>query len=451
MKIKFLLLGLLSLIVTNIFADGITIDEARQVAKNFYFEKSGTEQAKINFAEETILNLDNNPAYFVFNLEGEKGFVVVSGDDLINPIIGYSLENTFKTEDQPENVVYWMQTYANKIEFKIENNIAADQKIKSDWQKYNTSIANFTPELSKNKGVNPLVNHIEWGQNDGWEEHCPNGALTGCVATAMGILMKYHQFPATGNGSYTYTPEGYNSQTVDYGNQTYSWGSMSNDNPTSSAALLVYNAGVSVQMQYGSAGSSAYTADVMDALWYYFLYQYPEYNEREKFSDDEWKTLLKADLDASQPMFYAGQKTDGGGHAFLCDGYDDSDNFHYNFGWDGYQNGFYSIDDPQEYSDGQECLTGITPDNSFFSKETRKNAKINLSGELNIFPNPTNAVINIYSKDAINSIEIYDITGALILKTTESQNIDLSKNASGIYFISINTENGIFNDKVILK
>ncbi len=455
MKIKFLILGLLSLIVTNIFADGITIDEARQVAKNFYFEKSGIEQTKINFVEETILNSDNNPEYFVFNMQEEKGFVIISGDNLIDPIIGYSLNNTFNIKNQPEHVAYWMQTYANKIEFKIENNISADKNIETNWLKYNTSATNFTYEKSENKGVNGLVNHIKWGQTDGWEQYCPDDAITGCVATAMGIVMKYHQFPAVGNGSYTYTPAGYTSQTVSYEDQVYSWGYMSNDSPTSSAALLIYNAGVAVQMQYGNIdeGSSAYTPDVMDALWYYFLYQYPEKNAREELSDSEWKTILKTDLDAARPIIYSGQKPDGGGHAFICDGYDDSDNFHYNFGWDGYNNGFYSIDNPQEYSDGQDCITGITPDHSFFAKDTRKNAKenTNINSELQIYPNPTNGILNIHSKENVISVEIYDITGALVLKTSETQNINLSQNSSGIYFININTENGNFNEKIILN
>jgi len=456
MKIKFLLLGLFSLIITNIFADGITIDEARQVAKNFYYEKSGIEQTKINFVEEVKFNSDNTPEYYVFNLEDEKGFVIISGNDLIAPVIGYSLNNTFSTQNQPHNVAYWMQTYSNKIEYKIENNISADENIKNNWQKYNTTTTNFIAQKTDNKGVSGLVDHIKWGQTDGWDQYCPDDAITGCVATAMGIIMKYHEFPTTGNGSYTYTPDGYSSQTVNYDEQTYSWGSMNNTSPTSSAALLIYNAGVSVQMQYGNIdeGSSAYTIDVMDALWYYFLYQYAEYHERAAVSDADWKAILKDDLDMARPVFYGGQKTDGGGHAFICDGYDDSDYFHYNFGWEGYNNGFYSIDDPQGYSDGQECLTGITPDNSFFAKESRKNVEQKLNagmGELQIYPNPTNGVFNIYCKYNIVSVEIYNITGALVLRTLDTQNIDLTENASGIYFININTENETFNQKIILK
>ena len=457
MKIKFLFLGLLTLIVTTIFADGITIEEARQVAKNFYFEKSGTVQTKINFVEETVFNSENTPAYFIFNMEEEKGFVIVSADDVIAPIIGYSLENTFETENQPENVVYWMAQYSAKIEYIQDNNIAIDQETITNWQKYNISYSNFTPEFSQNKTVPALTGAIQWSQSDGWNQYCPlnsgnEQAVTGCVSTAMGIIMKYHSFPTTGNGTYTYSPDGYTAQTVNYGASTYSWSSMDNTSPNSSSAVLIYHAGVSVQMQYGTDGSSAYTMDVLDALWYYFLYQYPTSCERVNYEDTDWKDILKTDLNAYRPIFYAGNKTSGGGHAFICDGYDDSDLFHYNFGWGGYQNGFYSIDNPQDYSDEQDCIVGITPDNSFFAKDIRKNAREENSNCLsNIYPNPTNGVVNIFSKDEIYSVEIYNITGSQILKTNTTENIDISNNPAGIYFININTENGTIIEKIVLK
>ena len=460
MKIKFLILGLLTFLVTNIFADGISVEEARQIAKNYYFEKSGIVQNKIIFEEEQTVFSKNTAIYYIFNLEEGKGFVLIAANDVISPIIGYSLENTFKIKEQPDNVTYFFQEYTDKTQYKIENNISSTIEIKNAWIKYNISYSEFTFTKNGNKEVSPLVNHIEWNQTDGWNDYCPENAtgeqaVTGCVATAMGILMKYHEFPASSNGSYTYTPEGYSEQTVDYGNSNYSWSSMSNTSPTSQSAELVYNAGVSVQMQYGTDGSSSYSIDVVDALWYYFLYQFPEYNKREDYTDTEWFAILKADLDASKPIFYSGNKTSGGGHAFLCDGYDNSDLFHFNFGWGGYNNGYYSINDPQGYSDKQVCIVGIEPDNSITAKQDRENAKKtdnnNLNVELQVYPNPTNVIININCKENINFVEIYDMSGNLILKTLNSKNIDISQNSAGIYFINIITSENTYFEKIVLN
>ena len=459
MKIKFLILGLLTFIVTNIFADGITIETARQVAKNFYFEKSGINQKEIIFEEEHTVMSENIAMYYIFNLEKGKGFVLVSADDIILPIIGYSLENTFKIDEQPENVAYFFQEYTDKIQYKIENNISSTIEIRNSWIKYSISSSEFTYTKNGNKEVSPLVNHIQWNQTDGWNDYCPSNstgekAVTGCVATAMGIIMKYHEYPASGNGTYTYTPDGYSEQTVDYGASNYSWSSMSNTSPTSQSAQLVYHAGVAVQMQYGSDGSSSYTIDVVDALWYYFLYQYPIYVKRSNYDDIDWITLLKEDLDAARPIFYSGNKTEGGGHAFICDGYDNSDLFHFNFGWGGYNNGFYSINDPQGYADGQLCIVGIEPDNSITAKQDRENSKKTNNNnliEINIYPNPTNGIININCNEEINSVEIYDISGNLILKTSNSRNIDFTQNSTGIYFINIITSENIYIEKIVLQ
>lgn len=431
------------------FADGIPVETAQKIAKNFYFEKTGIEQTKSSFSEELLVTEQDKTIFYAFNF-AEGGFVLVSAEDVLNPIIGYSLSNTYSVSDQTPNVKFWNNQYAEKINYINSNNIQVSEKVEKNWQKYNVDFNEFQAETTTEKGVNPLVNHIEWNQQDGWNDYCPNGALTGCVATGMGIIMKYWEYPASGNASYEYTPAGYSPQSVNYENASYNWSAMSNDSPNSASAELIYHAGVSVEMQYGADGSAAYTRDVQNAIWFYFLYQYPSYSKREGMSDTEWKDLLKSDLDQARPIFYAGQSNDGG-HAFLCDGYDNSDYFHYNFGWGGYNNGFYDIDDPQGYSSGQEALTGIEPDHSFNAKEIRNKSSENQLVDFSVYPNPASESFKIGVHAEVLSVEIFNIMGAKVLSVEGKREINVSELQSGIYFLKIETDKGILNQKLIVR
>ncbi len=368
MKCKSILfLGLFALLFGSVFGKEIPIDQARLVAKNFIYEKTGVKANDINFVEETITD-GNHPLYYVFNIE-PKGFVLVSAEDNFYPIIGYSFDNKFVTENQPENIKFWLNKYEQEITYVRQTNTTAPE---SDlWAYYNVSFDDFSEYAepnSKDVVVEPLTGDILWNQDAGWNEACPEDSggpdghvYTGCVATAMGIIMKYWNYPINGTGNHSYYSTSYGMLSANFGNTTYMWSYMHNSEANWYSALLLYHCGVSVNMSYGPTGSGAYSFNVDDALEAYFGYSTSvQYVEKDNYTLTNWMNLLKTNLNNSQPIYYSGNDgTDG--HAFVCDGYDDTDMFHFNFGWSGYANGYYALSDVNGFIYGQAANINIIP------------------------------------------------------------------------------------------
>ncbi len=448
MKIKITLLGLLMLLAAGVFADGITKEAAKQVAKNIYYERADVKQTDIVFSEEITVRSGDTPIYYVFNVDKEKGFVIISADDAANPLIGYGLKNRFETEGQPLNVSSWMKRYYTNIQYIKENDIEATPGIENQWKKYNVAFDEFTPQKGGAK-VDALTDHLEWNQDEGWNDYCPTDpggsgghAYAGCVSTAMSIMMKYHEYPTTGYGSHSYNHPSYGTLSADFANANYDYSNMNNSSPTSNSAELMYHCGVAVQMDYGPDGSSAYNQDVPDAMWYYFLYELPTHHFKDDYGKSEWNSLLKADLDNGMPLIYGGQSDDGG-HAFVCDGYDEyTENwFSFNFGWGGYNNGFYDITSSDfEYPYDQECINGIKPDN--IGIRERENF-------VGIYPNPSDGIFHVKTKEKVLEIQVYNYAGQNIQPIYNEHSVDLSNYPNGIYFLRITTKNKQMMQKVI--
>lgn len=363
-KITFILLFFIPIIG---FSNNVSVKVAEKVAKNFLYEHSNLYKNAINFFE-VLTNSDNNETfYYVFKLTKQNGFIIISAEDAYFPVIGYSLNNEYSSENQPSNVRAWMNRYIQQVKYLRKNKITADNNIKGLWNKYNVTTSSF--EKNKNlKGivVDALTGDITWNQSPGWNEYCPTGTPTGCVATAMSIIMKYYQYPIHGTGSSSYNDygrwSGYSTGThsANYGDATYFWNLMPKNTSSKFSAQLCYHAGISVEMDYATDGSGSSSYDVPDALRNHFNYSCSNYTS--KYSNEtSWINALKAQLDGSKPIYYSGRDDDNGGHAFVCDGYDDTDNFHFNFGWGGSNNGFYSISDVGGFHNGQGAVMDIVP------------------------------------------------------------------------------------------
>ena len=201
--------------------------------------------------------------------------------------------------------------------------------------------------------VNPLLT-TTWNQTTPYNDNCPTlGAkrcYTGCVATAMAQIMKYHNYPAQGTGTSTAYTTGNGKLTIPSVNfaVNYNFNTMGSAAPSTTTekanvARLMYHCGASVQMNYDTSGSGAPSANVVTALRTYFGYDRSILlRERNYFTNLAWEQMIKTQLDASQPVYYAGYGTTGGvttGHAFVCDGYNNSGYFHFNWGWGGSYNG----------------------------------------------------------------------------------------------------------------
>ena len=166
---------------------------------------------------------------------------------------------------------------------------------------------------------------------------CNGRVLTGCVATAMAQIMKYHEHPPQGVGSHSYTHSTYGTLSANFGDATYQWSNMPpalTAESSSDVATLMYHCGVAVEMDYGAEGSSP-TKDVPNALSTYFGYdQSIKHIYQSNYKSDDWYTILRTELDAGRPIYYSG---DNGvdGHAWVCDGYNSENHFHFNWGWGG--------------------------------------------------------------------------------------------------------------------
>ena len=313
--------------------------------------------------------------YYVFNT-GEKGFIIVSGDDIAVPVLGYSDSGTYDPKRLPPNFVYWMDCLANEIKEAIAKGYPQSEKIKELWEAYRTGKIS---SLRASTSVNPILK-TQWDQTSPYSDLCPNQVYTGCVATAMAQIMKRHNHPA----KRTVTIPAYKTQTNGWAvpalpATAYAWASMTNTydaNSTSTektaVATLMYHCGASVGMDYTEEESGAYSRDAGIALIKYFDYDRGLlYKQRVYYSDIDWEAMLKEEIDKGRPVFYAGSNPSGG-HAFVCDGYDDSGKFHFNWGWSGYRDGYFvttalnpgggsSGAGAGTYNQNQEILINIKP------------------------------------------------------------------------------------------
>lgn len=317
---------------------------------------------------------------YIFNYA--NGFVIVSGDDCAKPILGYSSQGKFDTSNFPTNMRKWLEDYKNQIRYGIELKLS-DTETKEEWNRILSTT--ITQQRNSNtQSVLPLL-QTTWNQSPFYNALCPfdnqynDRTVTGCVATAMAQIMKYWNYPTVGTGFYSYNHPKYGNLSANFGATTYQWASMPNtvNSANSAVATLMYHCGVSVNMLYNvgsQGGSSAQTLDVANALKQYFGYDNSVQGlYRTNFTLSQWNTILQTELNSSRPIQYAGTGN-GGGHSFVCDGYDVNNYYHFNWGWAGNADGYFSLDalNPGSLGTGggtggfntnQRAIVGIKPPN----------------------------------------------------------------------------------------
>lgn len=353
-----------------LFAGNVSVDKARNIAKNLFFERAGqfsdVKYEKINFSDELIIKENESPLLYIFNLKNKKGFVIVSAEDNVYPILGYSFESNYSEENQPPAFADWMESYKEQIISVRENKLKSTSDIKSAWEKYSTKPGKSTKDF-----IEPLI-QTAWDQDCYYNEHCPvdysgacDRARVGCVAVAMAQVMKYHNYPPQGTGSHSYYSS-YGYLTANFGETTYNWNEMPDyiTDQNFEIAQIGSHCGIAVEMMYGPNGSGAYSDNVRTALMDYFGYTPGITLElREDYTNSDWEELLKSELDALRPLYNRGSGS--GGHAFVCDGYQDANHFHFNWGWGGLYNGYYYVSNlhpgTHYYSENQAVLINVKP------------------------------------------------------------------------------------------
>lgn len=357
MRKQFLLMLILCLSATMVWAERIDVATARKVAENVVNAGSGLRSAgdlSLVYAaapgqSHSVLRsgtVDGDADYFVFNAPGNKGFVIVSGEDRAYPVLGQSDEGNFDPDNLPENLRAMLAYYQDQIIYAERTGLEASANIQAEWNRY------LNGSLRASSG-NVLLETANWNQEDPYNLQTPtiNGqrTYTGCVATATGIIMRYHKYPTTavtsGVTTYdglpvTYAPYDWNQMPLNYTKGNFT------DTQANAVAALMWNIGANVDMDYGvigSEGSSASVESAATALDNVFGYSSAIWSiKKSDFRWDEWKTMIRVELDNDRPLLYRGDGN--GGHAFVCDGYKLSEeSFHINWGWGGYGNGYFLL------------------------------------------------------------------------------------------------------------
>lgn len=379
-----LLLG--STAMAQTVSEGEALDKALDFLTSHQHAHGAQADVRLTLAHKAAM--EGETYYYVFNNQA-GGFVIIGGDEVADDVLGYAEDGAFDIDQLPPAFRWWLSTY----EQSISQGIRARQG--------NHALSPRAPKQAP--AAQPNITSMITTQ---WNQDMPYNALipgntpstpyddqyaTGCVATAVAQLMKYHQWPEHGWSSKRYELNGYTYE-ADFTNSTYHWNLMRNtyNGYTGSAAdmevaKLMYHVGVSVGMNYGTVhegGSAASIYTAIRSLATYFGYEGGQYTERSDMSDRDWESLIYEELSNHRPVLYSGRDADGG-HAFICDGYKNG-KFHINWGWGGYCDGIYNLTptstedalDPNgsgiggagegsAYKGSQSIVTGLRPNRAY--------------------------------------------------------------------------------------
>ncbi len=418
------------------YSESISKEQAELVGRNFYFEHINyirqTEFKSIQADKVFEIKSGGIASYYVINFTYE-GFVIVAADDRVTPILGYAFESRYSELNQPPAFIRWMQDYEKQIQLIIKKNLIPNPSVASEWKKYGTNNPSLLLSNKSNiKQVVPMVKTI-WNQDKYYNNLCPAASggpdgycYSGCVPTAMGQIMNYYRYPAQGTGTYKYKPADFDSLSADFGNTIYRWDQMplevTDRQNDSAVATLLYHLGVSVDMDYGPDGSGMFNHSAARSLRNYFKYsQHCQYIFRDTATHTNWKQLILNHLDQKKPLYYAGwaDTNNISGHAFVCDGYQDTSYFHFNWGWAGQDDGYFIIDNltpsGNDFTLDHELILNFYPDSSADYPALCQNNSIMThtkgtlsdgSGPLYKYKNNMDCEWLIQPKDSVSSIKL---------------------------------------------
>lgn len=389
------------LLVGNVYAEKVTESQARKVATKFAYKikannSSSTSINDIDISDLITEKLNGEEVYYIYNLSPE-GFVIVSAESAMDPILGYSMEGIISEDLDNDNFNSWMSTYASQIDYFRANNIEPTPELEAAWDLYiNGSLEEITGVKASQSIVDPLLT-CEWNQDSPYNLLCPEDedgpgdhVYAGCVATAMSMIMYHYKYPEHGTGTETYYCYPYGSLSADFGNTYYNWDAMLDEVSTGSAeqsilavAELQYHCGVAVNMGYAPDGSGAYSYNVPSAIKDYFNYSNDaSYLQKDYYTLTQWIDMIDDNLENDHPIYYSGSSSEGG-HAFCLDGSDGSDMFHFNFGWSGYGNGYFLLEGTNAvggYSNSQGMVRNFYPDQNEYPAYCGDKTLNNLGG-----------------------------------------------------------------------
>ena len=414
-----------------------------QAAKGSFRAHAATANLRLAHAEPSATVHGAND-YYAFNLEG-GGFIIIAGEDRATQVLGYSDKGQIDFNNLPYSLRGLLDSYKHEIEYLqtcTDNDlIAAPQSFKA------TST------------VGPLV-QTTWGQEDPYDWQCPiyqgQYCVVGCVATAMAQVMKYWQYPEGSSAISSYycydirqtvpqlpaTTFNYNLMLNSYCHWDWDNSQLIQDTYTDAQAQEVAKlgryCGQAVKMGYSPEGSGAYTNDQLNAMKSFGFSGAKLYTRSSVwgsgYSNTQWENMIKAEIDAGRPILYSASDTNGGGgHAFICDGYNSDGKFHFNMGWYGTCDGWYASTalnmthrdgDYLKFNSGHEMITGIEPPEGWTPPVTVLIGDVNNDGKVDIADvtrlidyllDPDGTTINADAADvkADGNINIGDVTALI--------------------------------------
>lgn len=333
-----------------------SLAEAAKVATGFFHaEEVDAMQMKEEEGSRRLQKMVmdyTSDAYYMFRNKEDNRLVVISGDQRMQSILGYT-DNAIDDNMMPDGLAELLTTYKRQY-----------AALSPDCQTVCKS--------NLNKGER-LLKTPDWGQWAPFNLRTPLSYPTGCAATAMSIVMRYHQWPVMGQGSKTHIWKD-SVMTADFEHTRYDWDNMpmSYDSYTTAQAeavsLLMRHAGIAVEMYYAAESSGARQSLVPGALTQYFRYAATtRLVSAADYDAATWEKMMRSEIDADRPVIYTGESTMGrGSHGFVLDGYRDN-LFHFNFGWNGSGNGYFAISafsstsTAFEFANQQQAVIGIMP------------------------------------------------------------------------------------------
>ncbi|MDE6002506.1 MAG: C10 family peptidase [Prevotella sp.] len=328
-----------------------------------------------------------SPSYYVFSAGANRGFTIVSGDDRLPAIVGYTESGDFDANQLPTNLVSFMQAYQDFADNATDEQIA--------------EIATWRAQAAAHEAVEPFMKE-KWNQTAPYNNWCPvyksQRCVTGCVATAVAQILHYYsdkhptdlqanipaytsiiQIVETDGQTYTYK----NDMPAIAAGEKYDWENMQNvytgseiDTLKNAVAKLMLHVGCAVEMKYSPSSSAASATPETFTKYFGMDKELVSYYALADYQIAEWDHMLYKEIAAKRPVYYNGKTTSNSGHAFVIHGYDDG--FYYvNWGWGGYSDGYFDItilnphnttsagasstDDGYSMSNGM--IIGIQPDN----------------------------------------------------------------------------------------
>ena len=335
MKKLFLLVAVLSLFTQGIDAKSVSVEQAKSIAQQFTstqrFSSSSKSDLRLNYVGRGMKGTND---FYVFNRDGGNGYVIVSGDDVTEPILAYSDRGSFDMNQAPEPVKIMFERYQQSLELARKNHQAAE--------------AFHAPKVRMNpNGVSPLFLN-EWGEGPHWHQFAPynnyfptyNGehCYAGCVPIAVSHILKGLQFPTYGNGSNTFHYElggQIKTATANF-NHRYNYRNMSNGYTETSTkwqdcAQMIFDVAVALQARFSTSSTNVSYDQIIKGMVAFFDYNpNMQFLQKERYTDADWREMVYTELDEGRPVLYFGYRTvlnDGTqnahvGHAFVMDGYD---------------------------------------------------------------------------------------------------------------------------------